>query len=93
MNLVAFDGSHNGGSSGVETEVEECRLVYGVEGELALRNKMMTMKQKMKVIKKEKSMYKILFSCFMLCILHIAIGFFIVSSGKRHMQLSVGNVD
>ncbi|KAK5794926.1 hypothetical protein PVK06_036179 [Gossypium arboreum] len=55
MDLVVFDGSHNGVSSTVDTEVEEGRPVCGVEGKLALRNKMMTMKQKMKVIKKEKS--------------------------------------
>lgn len=54
---------------------------------------MLTMKQKVKVIKKEKSMYKILFSCFMLCIVCIVIGFFFSSSGKRHMQLAVANVD
>ncbi|PPS19545.1 hypothetical protein GOBAR_AA01026 [Gossypium barbadense] len=61
MDLFAFDGNHNGGSSVVDIEVEGGRSICGVEGEVALRKKMLTMKQKIKVIKKEKSMYKILF--------------------------------
>ncbi|KAK5824762.1 hypothetical protein PVK06_019546 [Gossypium arboreum] len=56
MDLVAFDGSHNDGSSAIDTEVEGGRQVCGVEGDLVLRNKMMAMKEKMKVIKNEKSM-------------------------------------
>ena len=93
MNLVAFDGNHNGGSSVVGIEVEGSRSICGVEGKVALRNKMLTMRQKIKVIKKEKSMYKILFACAVLCIVCITIGFFFSSSGKRHMQLAVANVD
>ncbi|PPS09154.1 hypothetical protein GOBAR_AA11487 [Gossypium barbadense] len=93
MDLVAFDGKHNGGSSVVDIEVEGGRSICGVEGEVALRKKMLTMKQKIKVIKKEKSMYKMLFSCSMLCIVCITIGFFFGSTGKRHMQLAVANVD
>ncbi|KAK5846707.1 hypothetical protein PVK06_003004 [Gossypium arboreum] len=93
MDLVAFDGNHNGGSSAVDVEVEGGRSICGVEGEVALRKKMLTMKQKIKVIKKEKSLYKMLFSCSMLCIVCITIGFFFGSTGKRHMQLAVANVD
>ncbi|KAH1082169.1 hypothetical protein J1N35_021930 [Gossypium stocksii] len=93
MDLIAFDGNHNGGSSVVDIEVEEGRSICGVEEEVALRKKMLTMKQKIKVMKKEKSMYKILFSCSLLCIVCISIGFFFGSSGKRHMQLAVSNVD
>ncbi|KAH1108459.1 hypothetical protein J1N35_012227 [Gossypium stocksii] len=93
MDLVAFNGNHNGGSSVVGIEVEGGRSICGVEGEVALRKKMLTMKQKIKVNKKEKLMYKILFSCFMLCIVRITIGFFFGSSGKRHIQLAVANVD
>ncbi|TYI39424.1 hypothetical protein ES332_A02G097500v1 [Gossypium tomentosum] len=93
MDLVAFDGNHNGGSSAVDIEVEEGRPICGVEEEVALRKKMLTMKQKIKVIKKEKSMYKMLFSCSMLCIVCITIGFFFGSTGKRHMQLAIANVD
>ncbi|KAH1045769.1 hypothetical protein J1N35_036553 [Gossypium stocksii] len=93
MELIAFDGNHNGGSSAVGIEVEGGRIICGVEGEVALKKKMLTMKQKIKVIKKEKSMYKILFYCSMLCIVCIIIGFFFGSSGKRHMQLAVSNVD
>ncbi|PPD77665.1 hypothetical protein GOBAR_DD25402 [Gossypium barbadense] len=55
MDLVAFDGNHNGGSSVVGIEVEGSRSICGVEGEVALRNKMLTMKQKIKVIKKKNS--------------------------------------
>ncbi|KAH1031033.1 hypothetical protein J1N35_043207, partial [Gossypium stocksii] len=73
MDLAAFDCSHNGGSSAIDIEVEGGRLVCSVEGELALRNKMMTMKQKMSIIKKEKSMYTILFCYSMLCIVCITI--------------------
>ncbi|PPR80419.1 hypothetical protein GOBAR_AA40294 [Gossypium barbadense] len=46
MDLVAFDGNHNGGSSAVDIEVEGGRSICGVEGEVALRKKMLTMKQK-----------------------------------------------
>ncbi|KAH1074261.1 hypothetical protein J1N35_026589 [Gossypium stocksii] len=93
MDLIAFDGNHNGGSSVVGIEVEGGRSICGVEEEVALRKKMLTMKQKIKVMKKEKSMYKILFSYSLLCIVCISIGFFFGSSGKRHMQLAVSNVD
>ncbi|KAH1089494.1 hypothetical protein J1N35_016751 [Gossypium stocksii] len=58
MVLVAFDGNHNSGSSDVDIEVEGGRSICGVEGEVALRKKILTMKQKIKVIKKEKSMYR-----------------------------------
>ncbi|KAH1083062.1 hypothetical protein J1N35_022823 [Gossypium stocksii] len=93
MDLVAFDGNHNGDSNAVDIEVERGRSICGVEGEVALRKKMLTMKQKIKVIKKKKLMYTILFSCFMLCIVCIIIGFFFGSTGKRHMKLAVANVD
>ncbi|KAH1129898.1 hypothetical protein J1N35_001276 [Gossypium stocksii] len=86
MDWVAFDSNH----SAIDIEVERGRLVCGVEGKVV---KMLTVKQKIKVIKKEKSMYKILFSCSMLCIVCITICFFFGSSGKRHMQLAVANVD
>ncbi|KAH1083169.1 hypothetical protein J1N35_022930 [Gossypium stocksii] len=55
MDLVAFDGNHNGSSSTIDIEVEGGKSVCSVEGEVALRKKMLTMKQKIKVIKKEKS--------------------------------------
>ncbi|KAH1120539.1 hypothetical protein J1N35_003699, partial [Gossypium stocksii] len=67
MDLIAFDGNHNSGSSVVGIEVKGGRSMCGVEEEVALRKKMLTMKQKIKVMKKEKSMYKILFSCSLLC--------------------------
>ncbi|KAK5819242.1 hypothetical protein PVK06_024217 [Gossypium arboreum] len=51
MDLVAFDGNQNSGSSAIDIEVEGGRLFCGVEGEV---EKMLTMKQKIKVIKKEK---------------------------------------
>ncbi|KAH1097738.1 hypothetical protein J1N35_014659 [Gossypium stocksii] len=76
MDLIAFDGNHNGGSSVVGIEVEGGRSICGVEEEVALRKKMLTMKQKIKVMNKEKSMYKILFSCSLLCIVCISTGFF-----------------
>ncbi|KAH1031901.1 hypothetical protein J1N35_044075 [Gossypium stocksii] len=85
MDLVAFDGNHNGVSSAVGIEVEGGRSICGVEREVAVRKKMLTMKQKIKVIKKEKSIYKILFSSSMLCIVCITIGFLFGSNGKRHM--------
>ncbi|PPD94399.1 hypothetical protein GOBAR_DD08585 [Gossypium barbadense] len=46
IDLVAIDGNHNGGSSAVDIEVEGGRSVCGVEGEVALRKKMLTVKQK-----------------------------------------------
>ncbi|PPR85770.1 hypothetical protein GOBAR_AA34920 [Gossypium barbadense] len=59
IDLVAFDGNHNGGSRAVsravDIEVERDRSICGVEGEVALKKKMLTMKLKIKVIKKEKS--------------------------------------
>ncbi|KAH1128633.1 hypothetical protein J1N35_000011 [Gossypium stocksii] len=55
MDLIAFDGNHNGGSSVVGIKVEGGRSICGVEEEVALRKKMLTMKQKIKVMKKEKS--------------------------------------
>ncbi|KAH1045768.1 hypothetical protein J1N35_036552, partial [Gossypium stocksii] len=55
MDLIVFDGNHNGGNSAIGIEVEGARTICGVEGEVALRKKMLTMKQKIKVIKKEKS--------------------------------------
>ncbi|KAK5819612.1 hypothetical protein PVK06_024628 [Gossypium arboreum] len=58
MDLVSFYGNHNGCSSAAGIEVEGGRSVCGVEGEVALRKKMLTIKQKIEVIKKEKSMYK-----------------------------------
>ncbi|KAH1073434.1 hypothetical protein J1N35_025762 [Gossypium stocksii] len=48
MDFVAFDGNHNGGSNAVDIEVEGGKSVCGVEGEVALRKKMLTMKQKIK---------------------------------------------
>ncbi|KAH1090039.1 hypothetical protein J1N35_017296 [Gossypium stocksii] len=57
MDLIAFDGNHNGGSSVVGIEVEGGRSICGVEEEVALRKKLLTMKQKIKVMKKEKLMW------------------------------------
>ncbi|KAH1081728.1 hypothetical protein J1N35_021489 [Gossypium stocksii] len=52
MDLIAFDGNHNGGSSVVGIKVEGGRSICGVEEEVALRKKMLTMKQKIRVMKK-----------------------------------------
>ncbi|KAK5836557.1 hypothetical protein PVK06_012349 [Gossypium arboreum] len=46
IDLVAFDGNHNGGSSVVDIEIEGARSICGFEGKGALRKKMLTMKQK-----------------------------------------------
>ncbi|PPD83133.1 hypothetical protein GOBAR_DD19932 [Gossypium barbadense] len=49
MDLIAFDGNHNGGSSAIDIEVEGGRSICGVEGEVALKKQMLTMKQKLKL--------------------------------------------